>query len=203
MSSPSPDLRTPLLRRQLLSTRVSAPNEELPSDQYQGRLFPGSLPRGLLHRGFFSPQGALGRLDRRALHIRTVSSNGWGHLLCQLTNVIYHLRQRLDIGASGWWKLLNFFFFQDGLAATWQTEMFSWAVALKVQSPSAEKHEYQPDFLDGETLQVNSTIGSTYSSCLPQVLYQHFFSSPLVFCRLQTLRGWKQAPSFFWFPHGT
>ena len=114
MSSPSPDLRTPLLRRQLLSTRVSAPNEELPSDQYQGRLFPGSLPRGLLHRGFFSPQGALGRLDRRALHIRTVSSNGWGHLLCQLTNVIYHLRQRLDIGASGWWKLLNFFFFFSG-----------------------------------------------------------------------------------------
>lgn len=30
------------------------------------------------------------------------------------------------------------FFFQDGLAETWQTDMFSWAVDLKVQSSSAD-----------------------------------------------------------------
>ena len=116
-----------------------------------------------------------------------------------------HLSFETEIGYWSLWlvKAVEFFFFQDGLAETWQTEMFSWAAYLKVQSPSTEKYEYQPDFQDGETLQVNSTIGSTYASCLPQVLYQYFFSSPLVFCRLQTLRGWKQAPSFFWFPHGT
>lgn len=32
-------------------------------------------------------------------------------------------------------------FFQDGLAETWQTEMFSWAVDLKVQSSSIEKYQ--------------------------------------------------------------
>lgn len=88
-------------------------------------------------KAFFSPQGALGWFNRSAMHSRTMSSNGGGHSLCQLTNVIYHLRQRLDIGASGWWKLLNIFF-QDGLAETWQTDMFSWAGNLKVQSSSVE-----------------------------------------------------------------
>lgn len=92
-----------------------------------------------LKKSFFSPQGALGWFNRSAMHSRTMSSNGWGHSLCQLTNVIYHLRQRLDIGASGWGKLLNIFF-QDGLAETWQTDMFSWAVDLKVQSSSVEIH---------------------------------------------------------------
>lgn len=139
-----PDLRNSLLTRQLFSIRVSASNEELPSEQ---RLLVSqlSLRGACAQRGFFSPQGALGWFNRSAMHSRTMSSNGWGHLLCQLTSVIYHLRQRLDIGASGWWKLLNIFF-QDGLAETWQTEMFSWAADLKVQSSSIEK--YQPDFSD-------------------------------------------------------
>lgn len=96
-----PHLRNPLLTRQLFSTRVLASNEELPSDQ---RLLISQrfLQKACAHRGFFSPQGALGWFNRSAMHSRTMSSNGRSHLLCQLTNVIYHLRQRLDIGASGW-----------------------------------------------------------------------------------------------------
>lgn len=96
-----PDLRNALLTRQIFSTRAAAPNEELPSEQ---RLVVSqfSLWRTCAQRGLFSPQGALGWFNRNAMHSRTMSSTGRGHLLCQLTSVIYHLRQRLDSGASGW-----------------------------------------------------------------------------------------------------
>lgn len=96
-----PDLRNLLLTKQIFPNRVAAPNEKLPSEQ---RLLVSqlSLQRACAQRGLFSPQGALGWFNRSAMHSRTMSSTGRGHLLSQLTSVIYHLRQRLDIGASGW-----------------------------------------------------------------------------------------------------
>lgn len=52
-------------------------------------------------------------------------------------------------------------FFQDGLAETWQTEMFSCAVDLKTQSSPIEK--CQPDFMRWLQPAVRSKAWSTYS----------------------------------------
>lgn len=85
-------------------------------------------------------------------------------------------------------------FFQDGLAETWQTEMFSRAVDLKIQSSSIEK--CQPDFMRrlNPAVQFKSMehllMPCLFFWCLPVCLL------PVpVFCRLHPPRRWKSSLS--------
>lgn len=118
----SQDPRYPLLPR--FSTGISAPNEELPSGQHEGCLFPSSISRGLVHRGFFSPQGALGLVGQE----RSAQQD---HVLKRLKLFALstdkcHLSFETEIGYWSLWLVKAVeYFFQDGLAETWQTEMFS------------------------------------------------------------------------------
>lgn len=134
-----------LLPRQIFSTKVSAPNEELPSEQHKGCLFLGPLSRGLTHKEAFS-------------HLKVLLAGLTGALCTtgpclQMVEAICFVNWQMSfiIGDRDWilgplaGESCWIFFFQDGLAATWQTEMFSRTLDLKIQSSSIEK--CQPDFM--------------------------------------------------------
>lgn len=161
-----------------------------------GCLFPDHLWRVHAQNDFFSPQGAPDWFNRSAMHSRTMSSNGRGHLLCQLTNVIYHLRQRLDIGASGWWKMLNFFF------SGWLSKnLANWHVFLSCGFKGTVFLCISQTLPDGLAPQFSFTTCSTE---LMSYLFFRGFASICLSSLMLKLSGYGDwASSFSHIPHST
>lgn len=118
----SPDLRNPLLTRQIFSTRVSAPSEELPSEQ---RLLISQLS---LWRALCTKRLVLTSRCSWLVHQECYAQQD--HVFHRLrpfalSNDKCHLSFETEIGYWGLWLVKAVEVFQDGLAKTWQTEMFS------------------------------------------------------------------------------